>query len=564
MIAHCSPISGIDTFGERLVATAGYDNQLILWDAATRTSIARGVHDHLVNQCQFSSCGKFLVSASSDYSARVWSVPDMRLQGALLRHDDDVEMASFDSSRSRVATASRDHRCRIFDVDGRLQHTLEGHTRDVLSVAWIRGDRELVSSSDDGTLRRWSTADGRLLETFDFEGVETDTIAVCANGCIYSGNDQGLVTCINSGVKQTYNAHLAGIKRLVHSDRDNLLLSCSYDRTVKLWSCGPAGRLDLLRSFDVPAQVWLRSCAFEGTRRAVFGTFGETYAILDLNTGIWDLGNAGTTPGLNAVWTAGDNVYSVGDAGLVQRNGAPHTELGSSCNFIGGFPDLVVTGGQLGRLFAADTGTVIHEHWSPLNCSATFIRDDVPMLIVGTYTGEGLLFRKTEHGLHLIKTLRLFDNAVKGLAANESTIFSVSANRAAAFHSIQELTLLRHVAEAHDRICNGAATLPDGRFVSVSRDRTLKLWDAATGFVTSIATPHDHSIKCVVASSSAGLLATGAYDGTVAIYDCERNRWIRTSRPTSSGISSLAATPNPSQFLASSYDGRTHLICAGE
>ena len=563
MIAHYSPISGIDTFGERLVATAGYDNQIILWNAATRTSIARGVHDHLVNQCQFSSCGKFLVSASSDYSARVWSVPDMRLRCALLGHDDDVEMASFDSTRSRVATASRDHRCRIFDLNGQLQHTLEGHTRDVLSVAWIKNDRELLSSSDDGTVRRWSTSSGRLLETIDFEGVETDTIAVCANGCIYSGNDQGLITCINSGVRQTYDAHVAGIKRLVHNDRNSLLLSCSYDRTVKLWSCGPAGRLDLLCSFDVPANVWLRSCAFDGTSRAVFGTFGETYAVLDLNTGAWNI-DVGTTPGLNAVWSRDETTYCVGDAGVVIRNSTPHAELGSSCNFIGGFSDLVVTGGQLGLLFDANTGRVLHEHWSPLNCSATFERDGAPMLVVGTYTGEGLIFRKDSDGLHLFKTLRLFDNAVKGLAANESTIFSVSANRAAAFHSIRDLALIRHVSEAHERICNGAAALPDGRFASVSRDRKLKIWDVGADSVVSVETPHDHSIKCVAASPQSGLIATGAYDGTVAIFDVEQNRWIFTSRPTISGISSLTSTSDPFKFLASSYDGKTYTICSGE
>ena len=34
MIEHRSPISGIDATGGRYVATAGYDNQLILWDAS--------------------------------------------------------------------------------------------------------------------------------------------------------------------------------------------------------------------------------------------------------------------------------------------------------------------------------------------------------------------------------------------------------------------------------------------------------------------------------------------------------------------------------------------------
>src|SRR5579883_2794411 len=79
MIKHTSPISGIATYKNQFVATAGYDNRVILWEAKTKTSIACGFHDHLVNQCQFSSDGKYLVSSSSDYSARLWSIPEMKL-----------------------------------------------------------------------------------------------------------------------------------------------------------------------------------------------------------------------------------------------------------------------------------------------------------------------------------------------------------------------------------------------------------------------------------------------------------------------------------------------------
>src|SRR5687768_5649867 len=107
MIKHRSPISGVDALGDRYVATAGYDSQLILWDSKNRHSLARAQHDHLVNQCRFSASGDLLVSASSDYTARVWSVPWLRPISVLNGHQDDVEMAVFDPDTTRVATASR-------------------------------------------------------------------------------------------------------------------------------------------------------------------------------------------------------------------------------------------------------------------------------------------------------------------------------------------------------------------------------------------------------------------------------------------------------------------------
>jgi WD40 repeat protein len=79
MIEHTSPVSGIAAYEDKYVATAGYDNQVILWDQSTGSPINRVLHDHLANQCAFNPDGSLLVTSSSDYTARVWSVPELRL-----------------------------------------------------------------------------------------------------------------------------------------------------------------------------------------------------------------------------------------------------------------------------------------------------------------------------------------------------------------------------------------------------------------------------------------------------------------------------------------------------
>lgn len=50
--------------------------------------------------------------------------------------------------------------------------------------------------------------------------------------------------------------------------------------------------------------------------------------------------------------------------------GRPIAELGSLCNFLLPFGDVVLTGGQLGIVFDAISGKRIHQHRSPLNCGA--------------------------------------------------------------------------------------------------------------------------------------------------------------------------------------------------
>jgi WD40 repeat protein len=248
---HLGPISGISAYQDKYIATAGYDNQLILWDGLSRTAIARANHDHLANQCAFSQCGRYLVSSSSDHTARIWELPYMKLRAVLSHHQDDVEMAAFNERGDLVATCSRDHTVRVFSLDGQLRAEMRGHQADVISVTWERDSDRVISSSDDGTIRRWDARTGQLLETIDLGEVETDTIAIAEDGTVFAGNDNGEILILGKGDILRIPAHAAGIKRLVYSQRQ--LVSLSYDRNVMIWSYPEDGTLRRLRSSVPPS-----------------------------------------------------------------------------------------------------------------------------------------------------------------------------------------------------------------------------------------------------------------------------------------------------------------------
>jgi WD40 repeat protein len=557
VIQHRSPISGIAAYADKYIATAGYDNQVILWDPATERGINRVLHDHLANQCAFSPDGSLLVSSSSDYTARLWSVPDLRLRAVLNSQRDDVEMSAFHPTAERIATASRDHDLRVYDFDGRLLRSCVGHTADVISVAWSAGGDELVSSSDDGTVKRWSGETGELLEDIDLGGVETDTIVISRDGTIYAGNDDGEIVVIRGGDRSSVKGHASGVKRLVLDAGRDLLVSLSYDRRMLLWDV--SGReLRQVQETDLPADVWARSCAFAAGSTLVLGTFGSTYRTYDYEAGKWREADVPPTPGLNAVCAWQGAVYAVGDAGVVLRDGRELARTGSLCNFLTPLGSMVVTGGQLGKLFDAGTGRVLHQHHSPLNCGATFVRDGQEHLIVGAYTGEGLVFRLDPDGeLRHVTDLRLHENAVKGVAASGDLLFSVCADTGVAWHDQRTLEPVHRIADAHDRIANGCVGLSGGSFASVGRDLTLRLWDTDLRCRT-VPTSHPNSIKCIAADDEGRFIATGSYHGHVKIYDRTTDAWVAQDRFTMSGISSLSYDSGRGVFLASSYDGSSY------
>lgn len=559
MIEHRSPISGIAAFGDRYIATAGYDNQVVLWDQPTRRAVNRVLHDHLANQCSFNADGTLLVTSSSDYTARLWTVPDLRLHAVLNDQDDDVEMSVFHPVRELVATASRDHKVRVYDFDGKLVRRCVGHTADVISVEWAGDSDELITSSDDGTVKRWSLATGECLQDIDLGGVETDTVAIGRDGALYAGNDDGEIIVITGDEKTAIPAHASGVKRLVLDNDRQLMVSLSYDRTMVLWNTAGA-HLARVDGADIPDDVWPRSCAFAAGSTLVFGTFGATYRAYDYRTREWHRHEVPPTPGVNAVCEYGGTVLTVGDAGVVRRDGAELTALGSLCNFLTPVGSRVATGGQLGKLMDALTGETVHQHSSPLNCGAGFTRDGAEHVVVGAYTGEGLVFRLTAGGdLEHVTTIRLHANAVKGVAVSGDLIMSVCADTSVAWHSVADFSPVHAIDHAHDRIANGCASLGGGHFASVGRDLKLRLW-APDFSVRVTGTTHPNSVKCVAADPTGRLIATGSYHGHVKVYDRETDTWVADDRPTTSGISSLCYLPARRVFLAGSYDGRVYPV----
>ena len=561
MIQHRSPISGVAAFEDRYVATAGYDNQVILWDARTGSSIERGSHDQLANQCRFSPDGRFLITASSDYTVRVWNVPQMRLHAVLGEHKDDVPMAAPHPTEAMIATACYDSRIRVFDYDGRLIHEVGGHDAPIESVEWSAEGTHLISSGDDGTIRRWPVTVAGRPETFDLGNMETDTVALAPDGTVYAGNDAGEVVVLAPGRDATHvKAHSTGIKRLAFEPRTGLLASSSYDQTLGLFLKADRDEgLRLHRTVELPSIVWPRSCAFSGPGRIVFATFGSRYATYHLDDDHWDLENVSTTHGLNAVILHRGHVLTVDDAGTVCEDGRSVARLGSLCNFLLDVGGTVLAGGQAGKVFDALNGQVLYRHHSPLNCGAVFTHQGRPHVIIGTYTGEGLVFAvEPAMGLRLVRVVRLHNNAVKGVTASERHIFSLCATRAAALHSTATLEPERHLTDAHEQVSNACVTLPGGRFASVGRDRTLRLWDGEQ--VEVVPSPHRRSIKCLAASPDGQQVATGGYDGRVWVYDAAQGRWMHSQRPTTFGIAALTAGTHAGQFLAAAYDGHVHLI----
>ena len=546
---HTGPIAGIAAH-KRWVATAGYDNRLILWDAALREPLARATHDHLINACDFSHDGKALVSASSDYSARIWSLPDLRLRAVLAGHEDDVDMARFSPDDRRIATCALDRKVRVFGADGALHHTLCGHTGNVLALVWL-DNRRFVTTSVDGSLREWDADTGAALGVVEI-GIRTDCVAMAPDGTVYAGDDKGRIVRIEPGQPpQFFAAHRAGIKKLVLSGDGRRLVTLGYDRCLGMWALGDDAPQCLAQS-ELPAPIWARSAAVLPDGRIAVGTFGGTYALFDPENGRWDL--EGVAPGraINALAEVAGEMLSIGDDGVLRAQGQPRAAMGSLCNFLTAAGGRLFTGGHLGELYDATNAQVLYRHHSPLNCAQGFARGGLPHLAVGTYTGEILVFALAGVPV-LVRSLPAHANAIKSLALSEGRLLSASANTDLAWHDTETLEEAQRQPKAHERIANAACALAGGGFATVGRDRMLRIWGQERP--EAYLTPHPNSVKALAASPCGRFVASGSYGGTVAVFDRALRAFLPMRWISKAGISALCWSTRAGGFVAADYAG---------
>lgn len=200
--------------GGKVLASAGDDPVIQLWDLATGKAGARlAGHADWVLSLTVSTDGKWLASGGYDGIVRVWEVasgkklleipakpvtpPNMPAAAP-----NPVHALAFSPDGKLLAIGDREGLIHLAGTtDGKVVRSLPGHTSTVTGLAFHASGTVLASGSKDNTVRLWTPANGQALKTLE--------------------------------------GHTAWVQGIAFLARGTRLASVSADQTVRLWDLTP-------------------------------------------------------------------------------------------------------------------------------------------------------------------------------------------------------------------------------------------------------------------------------------------------------------------------------------
>ena len=146
----------------KIVATASQDKTGRVWDITDgKTKVELKGHTDIVDTIAFSPDGKSLATAGADKAVKLWNQADGKELKALGAHDGSVYSVAFspDSKLLASAGAGKDNLVKIWDVKEQKELTqLKGHEQPVTAVVFT-GNTDVVTTSMDRTIRVWNVKD---------------------------------------------------------------------------------------------------------------------------------------------------------------------------------------------------------------------------------------------------------------------------------------------------------------------------------------------------------------------------------------------------------------------
>lgn len=279
--------------GQYLV-TASSDGTAKVWDTNTGERIMTlGEHRDTVWTARFSPDGRYIITGSEDTTARLWDLHTEKTAHIMDGHDGAILSARFSSDGRNVAIASFDGSTSIWDTNtGKRKRLLEGHEGQIYQATFSPDGNLCLTTSADGTAKIWNVDEVRGSQLYPGLFIKlvagSETVDVLANGqrsAIARSGEHDIIV-FDGKDKMYLNTHMGRVSDVQLNVDGSLLLALSSEvdlsqSWVHLWQI-PSGRHRWVVQTDTFAHG---VCFSHDSRYAVIALSDGTVRLLDNDTG---------------------------------------------------------------------------------------------------------------------------------------------------------------------------------------------------------------------------------------------------------------------------------------
>ncbi|KAF7943051.1 hypothetical protein EAE96_010996 [Botrytis aclada] len=156
----------------------------------------------------------------------------------------------------------------------------------------------------------------------------------------------------------------------------------------------------------------------------------------------------------------------------------------------------------------------------------------------------------------VIQTLEGHSNWIRSIAFSADSKLLASISRDHTIKLWDAATgILQQILEGHSDSVRSIAFSADSKLLaSTSRDHTIKIWDAATGILQQILEGHSDWVISVAFSADSKLLASASRDHTVKIWDTATSTLQQTLEGHSGSVRSVAFSADSKLLVSASRD----------
>jgi WD40 repeat protein/tetratricopeptide (TPR) repeat protein len=547
-------------------------------------------HEGAVRYAEFSPDGRWVVTACSDKTARVWDADTTgeipgRFGGPVcppLKHQGPVLHAAFSPDGRLVVTASGDMsipgEARVWDAaTGQPVTPPLKHPFAVVGAEFTPDGRRFMTASEDG-VRVWETGTGQPAgPLLKLGGLEYATFSPDGRRVVTASRDRSarVWDAVTGEPVSPPLKHRNQVQHAAFSPDGRRVVTASYDYTARVWDAvtgQPAG--PPLRHGD-----WVVHAVFSPDgRRVVTASRDKTARVWEADTGQpvgpplqhqhWVLDAAFSPDGRRVVTASQDGTTRLWDAATGQPV-SPSLKHSSAVYHAAFSPDgrRVVTASydQTARVWEAmppEAGSLTLKHQGEVH-HASFSLDG-SRVVTASADGTARLWDAATGqplGPPLKHQSKVYDAAFSPDGRRVVTASEDTTARVWEADGTAEVPGRAGQPAGppliHQRPVYHAAFSPDGRrVVTTSGEHPAQVWDAVTGRRTSLSLKHDDRVVDATFSRDGGRVVTGSTDGTARVWEAATGRPVSPPLKQGSGMTvHTAFSPDGSRVVTGSEDG---------